>query len=136
MKFLQLHTIIANTSGKHYQIYVKQPCGIVHLPHLHAFAINGRAYHQVYPANAKGYPTNWFVYDANARNCVADQYKLNQEIVSLIERELAIANPFVKSLYRLYSVDYPQACLIIQQPTNNAEVAACTIIHSTAVIQE
>ncbi|CAG8459518.1 25492_t:CDS:2 [Gigaspora rosea] len=39
--------------------------GIVHLPHLHAFAVNGRAYHQVYPANAKGYPTIWFVYDAD-----------------------------------------------------------------------
>ncbi|KAF0524824.1 ATP-dependent DNA helicase pif1 [Gigaspora margarita] len=71
---------------------------VVHLPHLHAFAINGHAYHQIYPANAKGYPTN--------------------------------------CLYRLYDVDYSQARLIIQQPTNNAEVAACTIVHSTAVIQE
>ncbi|CAG8533214.1 16447_t:CDS:2, partial [Dentiscutata heterogama] len=110
--------------------------GVVRLPHPHAFAINGRAYHQVYPANAKGYPTNWFVYDAEARNCVANQRKLDQEIVKLIEQELATVNPFVRGLYQLYDVDYPQARLIIQQPTNNAEVAACTIIHSTAVIRE
>ncbi|CAG8623488.1 28019_t:CDS:2 [Racocetra persica] len=110
--------------------------GIVHLPHPQAFAINGFAYHRVYPANTKGYPTNWFVYDADARNSVADQCKLNQEIVDLIKRELAIVNPFVKGLYQLCDVDYPQARLIIQQPTNNAEVAACTIIHSTSVMQE
>ncbi|CAG8503001.1 4490_t:CDS:2, partial [Scutellospora calospora] len=82
--------------------------GVVRLLHPHAFAINGHTYYQVYPANAKGYLTNWFVYDAEARNCIANQRKLDQEI----------------------------AYLIIQQPTNNAEVAACTIIHSTAVIQE
>ncbi|CAG8732278.1 1758_t:CDS:2, partial [Cetraspora pellucida] len=89
-----------------------------------------------YPANAKEYLTNWFVYDAEARNCVANQRKLDQKIVKLIEQELATVNLFVRGLYQLYDVDYPQAHLIIQQPTNNAEVAACTIIHSTAVIQE
>jgi len=33
-------------------------------------------------------------------------------------------------------MDYPQARLIIQQPTANAEIVACTIVHSTAIIQE
>ncbi|CAG8795325.1 13538_t:CDS:2, partial [Cetraspora pellucida] len=79
--------------------------GVVCLPHSHAFAINGYVYHQVYLANAKEYSTNWFVYDAEAWNCVANQY-------------------------------YPQAHLIIQQPTNNAKVATCMIIYSTAIIQE
>ncbi|CAG8539916.1 3886_t:CDS:1, partial [Dentiscutata heterogama] len=73
--------------------------GVVHLPHLHAFAINGHAYHQVYPANAKEYLTNWFVYNTKAQNCVANQHKLDQEIVKLIEQELATVNSFVRGLY-------------------------------------
>ncbi|KAF0336086.1 hypothetical protein F8M41_016656 [Gigaspora margarita] len=88
---------------------------VVHLLHPHAFAINGRAYHQVYSANAKG---------------------LNQKIVNLIKHKLTAVNLFVEGLRQLYDVDYPQAHLIIRQLTNNAEVAACTIVHSTAVIQE
>ncbi|CAG8724436.1 20335_t:CDS:2 [Gigaspora rosea] len=110
--------------------------GVVRLLHPHAFAVNGRAYHQVYSASAKGYPTNWFVYDADARDDIVNQRSLNQKIVNLIKCELAAVNPFVEGLRQLYNVNYPRARLIIQQPTNNAKVAACTIVHSTAVIQE
>ncbi|KAF0552061.1 hypothetical protein F8M41_022667 [Gigaspora margarita] len=110
--------------------------GVVHLLHLHAFAINGHAYHQVYPANVKEYPMNWFVYDADARDDVVNQHRLNQEIVNLIKHELTAVNPFVKGLCQLYNINYPQAHLIIQQPINNAKVTTCTIVHSTAVIQE
>ncbi|CAG8602116.1 11615_t:CDS:2, partial [Diversispora eburnea] len=74
----------------------------------HAFTINGRAYHQVYPANTRGHPVNWFVFDANVRNC----------------------------LYQLYNMNYPQAQLVIQQSTNIAENVACTINHSKAIAQE
>ncbi|CAG8664149.1 16506_t:CDS:2, partial [Cetraspora pellucida] len=78
--------------------------GVIHLPHLHAFAINGRAYHQIHPANTEGYPVNWFVYDAM------------HEI--------------------LRNMSYPQAQLVIQQSTANAEIATCTIVHSTAIAHE
>ncbi|CAG8542812.1 5408_t:CDS:2, partial [Cetraspora pellucida] len=71
--------------------------GVVRLPHPHAFTINGRAYHQ------RG---------------------LDEEVIDLIEQELAAVNPFV------------QTRLIIQQSTNNTEIAACTIVHSTARVQE
>jgi hypothetical protein len=30
--------------------------GVVRLPHPHAFAINGHAYHQIHSADTKGYP--------------------------------------------------------------------------------
>ncbi|CAG8800726.1 22848_t:CDS:2, partial [Dentiscutata erythropus] len=46
--------------------------------------------------------------------------------VNLIEQELTTVNLFVRSLYQLYDVEYPQAHLIIQQLTNNA---ACTHNH-------
>ncbi|KAF0449904.1 hypothetical protein F8M41_002303 [Gigaspora margarita] len=109
---------------------------VVCLLHPHAFAINDHAYYQVYSANVKGYPTNWFVYDADVQDDVVKQCRLNQKIVNLIKCKLTAINPFVEGLCQLYNVNYTQACLIIQQPTNNAEVAACTIIQLTAVIQE
>ncbi|CAG8702987.1 7932_t:CDS:2, partial [Cetraspora pellucida] len=87
--------------------------GVIHLPHPHAFAINGRAYHQIHSANTR-----------------------DQNIVNLIEQELAIVNLFIQGLYQLRNTNYPQAQLIIQQPTANAEIAACTIVHSTAIVHE
>ncbi|RHZ62589.1 hypothetical protein Glove_339g17 [Diversispora epigaea] len=108
--------------------------GVVHLPHPHAFAIN-------------------------ARNCNANQHSLDQNIVDIItgrmnknrnsidganmhksnilfciEQELAVVNPFIQDLYRLRDTNYPQARLVIQQLTADAEIAACTIVHSTAVL--
>ncbi|KAF0558434.1 hypothetical protein F8M41_009324 [Gigaspora margarita] len=53
-----------------------------------------------------------------------------------IEQELEAINPFIQGLYQLHNVNYPQARLIIQQPTVNANIAACTIVHSTAIMQE
>ncbi|KAF0552567.1 ATP-dependent DNA helicase pif1 [Gigaspora margarita] len=126
----------SHNSHQYNSLFTFTILGVVRLPHPHVFAINGRAYHQVYPANVKGYPANWFVYDADVRDDVVNQRRLNQKIVNLIKHELTAVNPFVEGLRQLYNVDYPQARLIIQQPTNNAKVAACTIVHSTAVIQE
>ncbi|CAG8499997.1 14260_t:CDS:2 [Gigaspora rosea] len=111
-------------------------CGIVNLQHPHAFIVNGRAYHQIHSANTEGYPINWFVYDADARNNIISQRGLNQNIVNRIEQELEAINLFIQGLYQLRDVNYPQARLIIQQPTANAEIAACTIVHSTAIMQE
>lgn len=110
--------------------------GIAHLPHPHAFAVNGRAYYQIHSANTTGYPVNWFVYDAGTRNDVANQHKLDQDVVDLIEQELAIVNPFVQSLYQLRDTNYLQARLIIQQSIADIEIAACIIVHSTPIVQE
>ncbi|CAG8658269.1 17915_t:CDS:2, partial [Gigaspora rosea] len=109
--------------------------GIVNL-HPHAFTVNGCAYHQIHSANTEGYPVNWFVYDADARNNIISQCALNQNIVNRIEQELEAINPFIQGLYQLRNVNYPQARLIIQHPTANTEIAACTIVHSTAIMQE
>ncbi|CAG8558552.1 18938_t:CDS:1, partial [Dentiscutata erythropus] len=110
--------------------------GVVNLTYPHAFIVNGHAYHQIHSANMEDYPVNWFVYDANARNTIANRYKLNQNIIDLIEQELARINPFVQGLYQLRNITYPKARLIIHQPTANDEIAAYTIIHSTAITQE
>ncbi|CAG8554512.1 13357_t:CDS:10 [Gigaspora margarita] len=56
-----------------------------------------------------GYLINWFVYNAGARNDVANQCKFDQDVVNLIEQELAIVNPFIQ---------------------------ACVIVHSTPIVQE
>ncbi|CAG8634778.1 8091_t:CDS:2, partial [Gigaspora rosea] len=70
--------------------------GIIDLPLPNAFIINSCSYHQIHSANTEGYPVNWFVYDANARNHVANQRRLDQNIVNLIEKELAVFIPFVQ----------------------------------------
>ncbi|CAG8845107.1 5446_t:CDS:2, partial [Gigaspora margarita] len=85
--------------------------GVAHLQHPHAFAVNGHAYYQIHSANT-------------------------MDTVNLIEQELATINPFIQGLYRLHDTNYPQARLIIQQPTANIKIAACVIVHSTAVVQE
>ncbi|CAG8782252.1 34452_t:CDS:2, partial [Gigaspora margarita] len=89
-----------------------------------------------FTANAEGYPINWFVYDTNARNNTANQHRLDQRNIDIIECTLATINPFVQGLYQLRNTDYPQARLIIQQATADVEIAACIIVHSTAVVQE
>ncbi|CAG8820099.1 13646_t:CDS:2 [Gigaspora margarita] len=83
--------------------------GIVNLQHPHAFTVNGCAYHQIHSANTE---------------------------VNRIKQELEAINPFIQGLYQLRNVNYPQARLIIKQPTANAEIAAYTIVHSTAIMQE
>ncbi|CAG8751835.1 15551_t:CDS:2 [Gigaspora margarita] len=109
---------------------------VVNLQYPHAFTVNGRAYHQIHSANTEGYPINWFVYDADARNNIVSQRGLDQDIVNRIKQELEAINPFIQGLYQLRDVNYPQARLIIKQPTANTEIAACTIVHSTAIMQE
>ncbi|CAG8585000.1 17547_t:CDS:2 [Gigaspora rosea] len=83
--------------------------GIVNLQHPYAFTVNGHAYHQIHSANTE---------------------------VNRIEQKLEAINLFIQGLYQLHDVNYLQARLIIQQPTANAEIAACTIVHSTAIMQE
>ncbi|CAG8646155.1 32921_t:CDS:10 [Gigaspora margarita] len=95
--------------------YMSNFNGVINLQHPHAFTVNGRAYHKIHSANTEGYPVNWFVYDANARNNIVNRYGLNQDIVNLIKQELEAINPFIRA---------------------NAEIAACTIVHSTAIMQE
>ncbi|CAG8464967.1 25298_t:CDS:2 [Dentiscutata erythropus] len=85
--------------------------GVIHLPQPNAFVINSHAYHQIHSANT-------------------------EDVVDLIKQELAEVNPFVQGLYQLYNTNYPQARLVIQQPVANIEIAACVIIHSTAIVQE
>ncbi|CAG8809718.1 28170_t:CDS:2, partial [Gigaspora margarita] len=67
---------------------------------------------------------------------VADQCRLDKNIIDLIEQELMIINSFVQSLYQLYDTEYSQAQLVIQQATANIEIAACVIVYSTAIVQK
>ncbi|KAF0550637.1 hypothetical protein F8M41_024121 [Gigaspora margarita] len=71
----------------------------IHLPHSHAFIINGHSYYQIHSVNTKGNLVNWFVYDANAQDHIANQCRLDKNVVNLIEQELTIINQFVQSLY-------------------------------------
>ncbi|CAG8841170.1 29381_t:CDS:2, partial [Gigaspora margarita] len=89
-----------------------------------------------FTANTEGYLINWFVYDTNAQNNTANQCRLNQRNIDIIEYTLATINPFVQGLYQLRNTDYLQAQLIIQQATADIEIAAYIIIYSTAVVQE
>ncbi|CAG8695777.1 8981_t:CDS:2 [Gigaspora margarita] len=89
--------------------------GVVNLQHPHAFTVNGHAYHQIHSANTEGYPINWFVYDADAQNNIVSQRGLDQDIVNQIKQELEAINPFIQA---------------------NAEIAACMIVHSIAIMQE
>ncbi|CAG8644609.1 6799_t:CDS:2, partial [Dentiscutata heterogama] len=82
---------------------------VICLPHLYAFVINSHSYYQIHFANTKGYLVNWFVYDTNAQDYIAEQYKLDKNIVDLIEQELAIVNQFVQGLYQLHDAEYSQA---------------------------
>ncbi|CAG8732347.1 11824_t:CDS:2, partial [Dentiscutata erythropus] len=58
--------------------------GVIHLTYPYAFMINSRAYYQIHSANTEGYPINWFVYDASARDNIASQRRLDQDIIDQI----------------------------------------------------
>ncbi|CAG8565896.1 20544_t:CDS:2 [Gigaspora margarita] len=58
------------------------------------------------------------------------------QIHSANMEELMIVNPFVQGLYQLCDTDYPQIQLVIRQAIANIEIAACVIVHSTAIVQK
>ncbi|KAF0501908.1 hypothetical protein F8M41_019896 [Gigaspora margarita] len=87
--------------------------GVINLQHSHAFTVNGHTYYKIHSANTEGYPINWFVYNADARNNIVNRRGLDQDIVNLIKQELEVINPFIRGLYQLRNINHPQARLII-----------------------